>query len=338
MNIHTGTVIAVHPATQTCDVLLDMGGFRANVPVLGVIGGPQSGDMAWSGNLRGAPVALIPIRNRLHILATLPIQAVPRETVALSPSDTGTGGDNGSTYGRPRFTDYGGARPGGFLPGDKILRADGGAELLLGMEGLAMLQASPLAGLILGALGDFARLVAREISLFTDFGEVTFSHGGSGRTGMTLLGGADYGTEAAPGVSKWTVRLWLGDVPGQPDKRLKLRISSADDAEWVTCLMGADGKLDVSTSKDCTRTVGRDDTETVSGQRDTTVMGKDTLRCGGKRNTVVASDEAHAVAGNYNVQVGGSLTVGAASLNLTSLGGAGGNCTVRCSSLNIVKG
>lgn len=338
MDTHTGTVIAVHPSTQTCDVLLDMGGFRANVPVLGVIGGPQSGDMAWCGNLRGAHVVLVPVHNRLHILATLPTQAVPKETVALSPSDTGTGGDNATTYGRPRFTDFGGARTGGFLPGDKVYRADGGAELLLGVEGLATLKASPLAQFILGSLGDFARLVAREISLFTDFGEITFSHGGSGRTGMTLRGGAEYGAEAAPGAGAWTVRLWLGDVPDRPDKRLLLRISSSDDAEWVTCLMGADGKLDVSTSRDCTRTVGRDEIETVSGRRDTTVTGKETLRCGGKRITIVASDEAHAVAGNYSVQVGGALSVGAASLNVTSLGGSGGNCTVRCSSLNIVKG
>lgn len=338
MDILTGTVIAVHPAAQACDVLLDRGGMRYNVPVMNAIGGPQSVDMSWGGNLRGAPVAMLEIRNRLHILATLPTQEVPRETVSVSPSHTETGGENALTYGRPRISDYTGARTTGFLPDDKVLRADGGAELLLGAEGLATLRASPLAQFTLGSLMDFARLVAREFTIFTDFGEVEFSHGSSGRVCLSIKGGADYGAEAAPGAGKWTVRLWMGDVPDQPDKRLLLRINSPDESEYVTCLMGADGRLDVETSKDSTLTVGRDRTDKVAGRRETTVTGKETLRCGGERTTVVASDEGHAVAGDLNIQVGGELAIGAAALTVTSTGGGSGECAIRCKTFNIVKG
>lgn len=338
MDILVGTVIAVHPASQACDVLLDQGGMRCNVPIMNAIGGPQSVDMNWGGNLRGALVALLEIRNRLHILGTLPTQDVPREAVSLSPSNTGTGGENKQTYGRPLSADYSGARTTGFLPGDKVLRADGGAELLLGSEGLVTLKASPLAQLTLGSLMDFARLIAREFTLFTDFGEVEFSHGSSGRVGLSLRGGADYGAEAAPTAGKWTVRLWLGDVPGQPDKRLLLRINNPDESEYVTCMIGADGKLDVAASKDATLSVGRDQADTVRGERQTTVGGKETLRCGGDRTTVVASDEQHAVSGNLNVQVGGELAVGAASLSITSTSEGGGDCAIRCRTFNITKG
>lgn len=84
------------------------------------------------------------------------------------------------------------------MPGDKVSPPDGGAELALLSEGGVVLKASPMSQIIMGALMDFVKIVARELTISTDFGDISFSHGSSGRTGMSIVGGAKYGDEAQP--------------------------------------------------------------------------------------------------------------------------------------------
>jgi hypothetical protein len=328
-----GIVMAVHPASHTCEVLSDSGKHWTDVGIMGVVGGPQSTDEAWLQDLRGARVAVADMAGDRYVLGTLPMPRTSRPDQEMAPPSfgVGIGGEDAYTYGSDQSVNFSGMRAVDFLPGDKVLRADGGAELFLGGEGLAQVKASSLARLILGGFRDFARLIAREIKIYTDFGEIECTHGGDGKTSLLIRGGADFGAESGPGQANWTVQVAMGSVSGQEEKRFSLRVNNPGASEYVTVLMGADGRMDVETSQDSNVTVGKNSTEKIKGD--------ETLQIMGKRGASVVGDDSESVGGTKTVQVSGPLLIGCAGLSITSSGGtSGGAATVTCPSLNFVKG
>ncbi len=68
------------------------------------------------------------------------------------------------------------------------------------------------------------------LTISTDFGEIGFSHGSSGRTGMSIGGGTRHGDEAEPGSGVPTARFYPGDTPDAPDSRFGVRVNSVDGA------------------------------------------------------------------------------------------------------------
>lgn len=311
---NTGTVVDVHPGALTCDVLMDTGKVWYGLGIMGVTGGPQGTDIGWMQNLRGAVVAVTELLGTKYVVNTLPVAQPPRAALSLGTTNTETGGGNQSTYGRTSGVNLGGNRTTEFLPGDKVFRAEGGTELGLYSEGLAVLKASPLSQFILGGLMDFARLVAREFTVMTDFGELKFSHGGSGRVGMSLCGGADYGVEANPAAPVWTVQVYLGDVPdgacdNAADKRLYIRVNNVDGSEFVTCFMGADGKFNQETSKDYALKIGKDQTDDIAKNRSAVVGENETVQVGKNKKVVVGQNMEVIVGKDFTLKVSGALNI-----------------------------
>lgn len=369
-NILTGTVIAVYPAKYTCDVVLTSGGILYDVGIMNAYGGILSNDVGLLPNLKGAVVAMLEIYGKKYVLGTLPIQMRPKATISLSPTNTGTGGENEQTYGKQTNTiDFSGARTKGFQPGDKVIRTDGTAELSLCGDGLAMLKASPMAQFILGSCMDFARLIAREFKIFTDFGEVEMSHGGSGKVRMSIKGGAQFCDESSPSGGAWTVQMYLGDVPENPEARFSLYVNDIGNSEHVHCTMGADGNLFLETSKDEDRIIGQDQNTSIMRDRACTILGDDTLTVSGSRVTAITGTEDHFVKADRNASVSGkesttvsgdrsvstgasedhtvsdtlsitagSLAINAGSISVSSCSGGAGPCEIVCNSFNIVKG
>ena len=364
-NIITGTVIAVHPESCSCDVVMTAGGVIYNVGVMNSMGGPFSTDVNPIPNLKGAAVALINLLNQWYILGTIPVHAAPPVQVSPSVSNTGTSTDNENTYGKsdvPERTSYANGRTTSVLPGDKLISADGGSELLLGAEGLAVLKASPLAQLILGGFKDFVKLVAREFTLNTDFGVMKFSGGGSGTTGLSIMGGANFCDESGTNNPVYTVKMFMGEVPGDPLARFALYVYNTDRSEYVYIVVDNIGNISIETSKDEEKLIGRDkiteimenrrttvhidDTLTVDNNRSASIGNNDectvgvdqTLTVHGKRTVSTTDTEQHNVGSTMELNVG-MLVVNTGGLTFNSRGdsGSSGDCTITCPSLNFVK-
>lgn len=341
----TATVITANPATLTCDILKTTGGMLYGVPVLNTVGGIQSTDGAWIGNLRGAVIYYTYLDGQPYIMGTVPVAARPAVPTTTSTTGTGTGGDNPLTYGATRQDSYTSGRSASYMPGDKVFSADGGAELALLSEGGVVLKASPMAQIILGALMDFVKIVARELIISTDFGDITFSHGSSGRTGMSIVGGAKYGDEAQPGSGTPTAHFYLGDTPDAPDSRFGVRVNSVDGGDYGAIVMGTDGKLVLATSQDALLSVGKnnevrvlgDDYYQVDGKRAVEVGDDETRSIFGKFDFTVGNRENHSVGSDLDLQVGGALRIGAESITLVSRSGNAGPVDITCSALNIRK-
>lgn len=374
------TVLAVHPASYTCDVRkLHSGTDLLRVPVLGSTGGVFSNGMSWMHDLRGAVVVLIEVMGRPYVLSTLPVQVSPNISTVdrkstsdvpenknynseVSLTNTGSGAENSQSYGGDAGG-YAGGRQTGFLPGDRVITADGGAQLGLFSGGLAMLKASPLAQVILGALQDFVRVVARKFELITDFGTLTFTDGSSGRSGMAIEGGASTAKENKPGETTPTVRFYLGDVPQAPDKRMVLEARSTDESQYGVLAYGVDGNMVQATSGNYLLTAGKNrdvrvfggnytevdgvneesiggnDTKTVTGSLAQTVSGKGTESFGGNYDMSTGGSATMSASGNFEISAGGTVNVFGKSINFKATRGAssGAQCVMTVSSLNIVK-
>lgn len=341
----TATVITANPATLTCDILKTKGGMLYGVPVLNTTGGIQTNDVSWSSNLCGAVVFYTYIDGQPYIMGTVPVAAKPSVPTSTSSTSTGSGGDNALTYGATDRDSYACGRSSSYMPGDKVFSTDGGAELALLSEGGIVLKASPMSQIIMGALMDFVKIVARELTISTDFGDISFSHGSSGRTGMSIVGGAKYGDEAQPGSGTPTAHLYMGDTPDAPDSRFGVRVNSVDGGDYGAIVMGTDGKLVLATSQDALLSVGKnnevrvlgDDYYQVDGKRAVEVGDDETRSIFGKFDFTVGNRENHSVGSDLDLQVGGALRVGAESITLVSRSNATGPVDVTCSALNIRK-
>ena len=260
-----GTVYRVDPVAGTCDVdLLNDRGYLPDTPILGTASSDLTNDVETPfGSLLRATVLLMKICAKWYVLTTIPkVTAVP-SGLSVSVTNTGTGGDNLTTYARSQseqetsgdsqgnssarvFTK---GRSVDTISGDKRLAADGGAELLLGKEGLVVLKASTLAQIILGAYKDFARIVAREFELFTDFGTIRFTGGGDeGTPGMAIMGGGHFADEASTIEPSYPVHIFIGDVPWDANGRYAMRVDSPDGSQHMSVEMDTKGNQETSIS------------------------------------------------------------------------------------------
>lgn len=283
----TGLVIAVHPSTHTCDVRLTTGGYLYSVPMLNSTGGVISNDVASMANLRGAVVVLMQVVNTWYILATVPTYVSTATDLTETLTGTETGGNNSNTYGNgsTNSNDFSAGRTTEYLPGDKVISTDGGSALVLGEEGLAILKASPLAQLILGAYKDFGRLIAREFEMYTDFGTMRFTGGGpTGRTSFVLQGGATYCDESGTDEPIYTVTIYAGDVPGDPDARYALYVESADRSQSVRIVADAKGTISLDTTTNLDAHIGNDATTVVNHNDAHYVVGDQTIVIGENPN------------------------------------------------------
>lgn len=243
----TATVITANPATLTCDILKTKGGMLYGVPILNTTGGLQSNDASWASNLRGAVVFYTYLDGQPYIMGTIPVAAKPGVPTSTSSTSTDSGGDNKLTYGATRRDSYTCGRPASYMPGDKVFSTDGGAELALLSEGGIVLKASPMSQIIMGALMDFVKIIARELTISTDFGDISFSHGSSGRTGMSIVGGAKYGDEAQPGSGTPCFR-WARTTKSASWAMITTRWTASAPSKWAATRRGPFSASSISLS------------------------------------------------------------------------------------------
>jgi hypothetical protein len=240
-----GTVVEFNPATFTADVQMTRSEIRMAAPILGLGGQAESTDMSWQQNLRGATVAMVLIEGEYYVMSTLPT-AVQEHTAGpqsgVTP-DTSQAEQDVLTQRETEITrTFNNNRPKTLLPGDKFIRAEDGAELGLLQGGMATLKASPLAQLILGKFRDFARLVARRVQVFSDFGEIELFHRDGGKVGLEIFGGTRI-AETHPNKKTWSVYVSLGHKAGDPNSRIYLEARDGSGAAKATANFMVNGKL-----------------------------------------------------------------------------------------------
>lgn len=230
------------------------------------------------------------------------------------------------------------------LPNDIKIAADGGSELTLGTEGYVNLQASPMAQILLLGLMNLCRIVCREFEVLSDFGSIRLTNGSSGRCGLVIEGGADYGEESEPSSGVPTCRFFMGDIEDSPDMRMGMMVNSTDNSGASGFFIGKDGKMRIATTDDCLYSIGSDCQTKVEGDNFLQVTGTNVVEIQGKQDITlmsndtktVACDRKLSVAGQYDVNVGGTLNIAAAGINFTSMNTTGQPVQWRCSSMNIV--
>jgi hypothetical protein len=206
-------------------------------------------DLVWIHDLRGALVVLVYINSSYYILSTAPEQVLETQSVAQSKtgpsfemsdlvkdakSERALGGRN-----------YNPNRPQDLMSGDKVLRASDGAEMGVFKGGIAKLKASAAAQFILCKYRDLARLIARRIKIFSDFGEVEFFHRESGKVGMEIRGGGDLTNETHPSKGIWTALVTFGYREEDPDSRIFIETRDSGGQSKATVCLKMTGELDV---------------------------------------------------------------------------------------------
>lgn len=230
------------------------------------------------------------------------------------------------------------------LPNDIKFAADGGSELTLGTEGYVNLQASPMAQILLLGLMNLCRIVCREFEVLSDFGTIKLSNGSSGRCGLLIEGGADYGEESEPSAGTPTCRFFMGDIEDSPDMRMGMMVNATDNSGASGFFIGKDGKMRIATTDDCLYSIGSDCQTKVEGDNYLQISGTNVVEVQGKQEITmmsndtktVACDKKLSVAGQYDVNVGGILNIAAAGINFNSMNTSGQPVEFRCSSMNII--
>lgn len=249
-----GTVEDYNPVTHTADVDTLSLGYLTSIAVLNTHGTTFGKDIASLNSLRGSQVVIAMVEGNYVIIGTLPTRVSESITEAtVETPEALLTGLNPNAYPRVGLHNFSAGRPQGMLPGDKVLRADDGeTELGLYKGGIVRLRASSMAQFLLGKIKDFFRLIARTGQIFTDFGEIKFTHNDSGRVGMQILGGAEYATETHPNEEAWTVKVYLGNDPGNAANRLYIEVTDPTGFDKSTIAMDNAGKIDITSTGTCT--------------------------------------------------------------------------------------
>lgn len=261
----TGTIISFEPKTCTCDVSFSLwDGVIKNVPIMGTAGGTFSNDLTVTQTYVGQLALLAYVDAQWYVVGTLPMRKAISASGITSTTGTDTGADTYSRSENPN--DYVAGRFSDYLPGDKVLQADNGGFLLLGTGGLAILQASPLAQVQLGAGKDFCRIVAREFEVASDVGMMRFTGGGpNGGTSLLFTGGASYSDESATDDAPATsVKMALGNVPGDPNARFALLVDHPLGSNHVHTYVGIDGTYSTEMTDDNDLRIGGNSTHVVN--------------------------------------------------------------------------
>jgi hypothetical protein len=236
-----------NPVSYTASVQLSSYEAVVHAPVLGMYGPQGSHDLVSLNSLLGATVAMILIGGQYHVLSTMPeVSALPvdgPQPEASASSETEielkTIREEAATksFNPNRSTDL--------LPGDKLIRASEGAEMGVFQGGIAKLKASPMAQFILGKYKDLARLIARRVQVFSDFGEVEIFHREGGKVGLEIRGGADLADETHPSKEIWTALVTIGHHEEDESRRLFIETRDGSGGSMATFSMSNAGKVEV---------------------------------------------------------------------------------------------
>jgi len=281
-----GLVTDFNTASYTADVKLGTMEFLTSVPIMGLYGTSYGTDTVWLQDLRGATVVLILLNNQYYILSTLPqmVRSTLNEgnSAATVPTEEAKGLEDVRKQGA--YRNFNPNRPTDMLSGDKILRAEGGAEVSVLKGGVARLKASAMAQFILGRFKDFGRLITRRFQMFSDFGEVDFFHTDDGKVGLNIKGGASYVDETHPSKGKWTILLSMGHCESDANHRLYIETKDVAGESQVVCALSVDGKVSVTSKGDIE----------INSDKNCTLKVK----------------------GNANIKASGSVNVTGSSINL----------------------
>jgi hypothetical protein len=196
--------------------------------------------------------------------------------------------------------------PTDLLPGDRMISARGGALLGVLAGGVAKLQASPLAQILLSKARDLVRIVSRNFEIFSDYGIMRMINNG-GATSFELLGNSTGKKTNAHHESSWDYIFKIGgsELFDLSLKNLfRFRVDT-DGAAWLTAKTATvdlqqppqirirgDSQQQVDGHR--STTIGGDDWKRVSGTK-TERMGRHAYVNSGARNEIVSGPHQ----GNY---------------------------------------
>ena len=326
-SFQTGTVVAVDTANYNCHVLTADGVSLSDVRLMNITGGPQQVEVSWLHNYLGAPVLIVEIQGVWYIIGTLPYagdRSQGMESGSFIPENI-TFKDATKTVSVPNNKQYSFKKysPTKFLPGDKVLSADGGASIGVYIGQLVVIKAAALAQIILGGIRNFVRIIAREFSLFTDFGEVHSSHGSDGDRQFEIKGGANE-SESSPDGGKYTVHTIFGAVDGNDVARFSCRVEN----------VSVDGDIRIKTTKAIGINTDKTMNVVVGSDKQSSVMGTDQRLISGDAKDAVAGTYTQTIGGDKQILIAGTLRIAAGGISLVPT--AGGDCTIHCPKLNIV--
>lgn len=200
------TVNAVDPVTYTCDVYTETGREFYGLPW-------PSTHLDSSGPAGDITAPRLLQKMIIHynlgvprLIASDPVlQKTPEAETSISGISSGSGSKNISRN-RPN---YRGGRPKDILPGDWIRLGSRGNYVAVLEGGLSILRGGELSQVIANPHDDSVRILARNLDLYTDFGEIEFTNNG-GQVNMSLSGGSQQEDETSPSVGGFTISADLG--------------------------------------------------------------------------------------------------------------------------------
>lgn len=266
--LKTGRIVAVDPATHTYTIQVEGAGFISGKTCMTSSGGFFRGPGDSTLFEEGTTVLYYHAAGTGYILGVLPQPGVPSthvaplcfssvDSVSESPKDKG-------------FVTYRGASPPDAIPGDFIKYNPEGGFLALLRGPIAKMGTSPVNQVLFNGIDSLARLVSRNLDIFTDLGELKVSND-EGETNFELFAsptfqesiGADrpgeelgvhspdgernrYRTEPYDRVGKWRIHAfagWLGDA-------IHLFISRKGDSNQRTAGETVSGVTEIVLSND----------------------------------------------------------------------------------------
>lgn len=329
-----GVVYNTNPATYTVDVYVD-GKSYLGVPIMGHAGNEFNTDTTILENLNYSTVILINMGATYYVLGSVPrknnIRSSDPQKDTIDLANTIPVGDpsyNGAEYASSRLNDYQASRPIDIIPGDKVLSLSNGTMLGLLREGVAKLKASSLCQFLLFKYKDLARLVARSVEIFTDFGEITIGHDKSDKVGLHLKGGSSFTEETHPGKANWTVQVWAGSASdidpsyqlksedgdliqqsAAEDVRLYIRVNDAANGESTSFTMDTKGHIILSMTGDNRQAVTKNKITQIGQDEIKDITGNRTLDVQGDEETSIIGDKTSTVGGDKTVAVVGQLSM-----------------------------
>lgn len=236
---------------------------------------------------------------------------------AFSLADTGQASSSLGAWG-PMYQDM---LPQDVQPGDRVQMGNQGQKIGILEGGVAVLSATPFAGVRAFQKSDTLQLFGRNTQLETGFGTLRFWDV-AGKRGVDLVGGFDQKTESGTGRENWTVRMALGpNAQGMYDFGLYDRTGDP----LFTQSIDTEGNHTVNQAGGFVRQLGGllaeniakgrsiqvqdgDDSLSVAGAWTRTVGGEASLASSGKMSLLSSSDLFSSARRDHVASVGRNAT------------------------------
>lgn len=300
-----GVVTDVNPRSFSLDVKVENSEVYTGVQVLNIYGAAYSRDLVWLNEYRGAQVLLVYVLNRYFVLGTIPQKvSVDNESTYTSELlEPEYGGDAERTYKQAVSKNYKCDRPTDLFQSDKVLHNSDGSTIGIFKGGIAKLKASPLAQIIAMKFKDLIRIVARNLQIFTDFGEMEVKHNEQGKTTYSIKGGADFKTETHPNEAKWTVQIEAGHHEDNPDSRLWIKVNDKEENESVILTFDIKGNMTLETTKDSVHNIGQDEKINIARDREESIGQDEKINIARNREETIGNDLSTTVSNNAELNV-----------------------------------